>query len=149
LDLLQFTRLLQTPQRYHDRIEEIQQDQCAVLIKMQTAIPQPVTLAPVVMQPLQQRQQLPQLLGAGDFRLRHLLPSLPCHPRLPATMTSRFVAEAMAQISCQTTPEFCEAKMPAGKESGTGFDRLKPVLLQQGQHRPCRTVLGQVSRPVV
>lgn len=32
--------------------------------------------------------------------------------------------------------------MPAGKESGTAFDRLKPVLLRQGQHRPCRTVLS-------
>jgi hypothetical protein len=35
--------------------------------------------------------------------------------------------------------------MPGGKESGAAFDRLKPVLLQEGQQPRCRTVLGQAS----
>jgi len=53
-------------------------------------------------------------------------PTATCHPRLPANMTSPFVTEAMKQSHTKGHQNLHEAKIPAGKESGTAFDRLKP-----------------------
>ena len=67
LHLAEFAGLLDAAQRRDDGIEQVQQDQHAILIEMQLAVAGLVALTAIVVQPLQQRRELVEVLQAGDI----------------------------------------------------------------------------------
>ena len=72
LHLLEFAGLLDAAQRSDDRIEQVEQQEHAVLVEMQLAIARRVALAGVVVQTLQQRRELVEVLESGDIGLLDL-----------------------------------------------------------------------------
>ena len=64
LNFLQFTGLLNPPQRRDDRIEQVQQHQHAILVVMQRSVAGSIALAAVVVQSLEQRRKLVEELEA-------------------------------------------------------------------------------------
>jgi hypothetical protein len=109
--------------------------------RMARAIPRLVTRASVVRQPLQQRQQRPQIRCAGDFRLLHLLSSasVPSAPPCQEDVMIRHRGHG-GHLMPNGTGIFVEGTFRAGRNQ-VPFDRLKPVLLQEGQQPLCRTAL--------
>ena len=65
--------------RSDDRIEERQEEQQAVLVEVEDAVPGLVPLAPDLVQPLQQRQQHAEVLQALDVLLVDLFLLLARH----------------------------------------------------------------------
>ncbi|MFM9962959.1 MAG: hypothetical protein ACKV2Q_17260 [Planctomycetaceae bacterium] len=73
LHRLQLRGLLQAAQRVHDRIEEEQQHQDAVLVEMQVTVTGRIPLATNLVQPLKQRQQFLEILQPRDILVPDLL----------------------------------------------------------------------------
>ena len=69
LHVPQLARLLDGPQRRTDGIEQIEQNQQTILVVMQLAASRLITLTPIVMQPLEQRHQLIEILQPSDLFL--------------------------------------------------------------------------------
>ena len=79
LHLAQRASLLQAAERFDDRIEEVEQDQQAVLIEMQLAVARLVASAANVVQPLEQGDQMLKILKPGQFGFGHFFASPMCH----------------------------------------------------------------------
>ena len=73
LNLLQFARLLHAPQRSHNRIEEEQKQEHAILVVVQITVPGAISLATVIVQSPQQRRELIEVLEPRDIWLLDLL----------------------------------------------------------------------------
>ena len=72
LNFLQLTRLLDSPQTTHDGVEEVQQDQCGVLIEVQLAVSGLVAGAAVAMKVFHHRQKQFEVLEAVKVLLLNL-----------------------------------------------------------------------------
>ena len=79
LNLLQLTGLLQPAQRRDDGVEQMQQNQQAVLIEVELAVACPIALAANLMQSPQQRLHAGQVFQAGDISLIDLGARSPWH----------------------------------------------------------------------
>jgi hypothetical protein len=119
LHLRQFTGLLQTAQGGDDRVKQVQQDQQAILIKVQFAIAGAVACAALVVQPCQKGRKLVEVLQPGDVPLRDVLAPLARHG-----------------LSCQNDNR--------SKSSGQGANRVPPLMKIPGANGVPNTIGTQL-----
>jgi hypothetical protein len=89
LDFLEFAGLDQASCAGNDGIEEEQQFQGDVLIKVQSPIAGAVTITGIIMETIQQRQQFPEVFEALELIRCDWLASGHCHGEDDATKAAR------------------------------------------------------------
>jgi hypothetical protein len=94
--------LLDGPQRADHGIEEEQQHQQTVLIKVELAVPRLVALAAHLVQARQQRRELVEVLQARNVLFAHVFALFACHTRLLSQRQENQVADAWRKSRAKT-----------------------------------------------